>query len=241
MEAGAHFRSGVVTVSTVLSLILLTIQDPLTRGDTIYTVPIAPEASMLDQVMSIASGVLTIAFLVLTVALVPAAWNFRKSYKRINTLLDRVYGDINPIMRHASAIADNVNYISTSIRVDIQQINQTIASANQRLTEAVAMTEDRLREVNALLTVAQQEAEAMFVSAASTVRGIHTGASVLRDSALPPAGDGIEDAATLDDEYDEFDDLQANEVTDGDDSPPAAGAKPERPRIKRRTRADGDA
>jgi uncharacterized protein YoxC len=218
---------------------ILTLQGPVTAGDTIFTVPLAPEPTLLDQVMSVASGVLTISFLVLTVALVPAAWNFRKSYKRVNTLLDRIYGDVNPIMRHASSIADNVNYISTSIRVDVQQINQTIASANQRLTEAVAMTEERLREVNALLTVAQQEAEAMFVSAASTVRGIRTGASVLRDSALPPATDLADDAQALDDEYDEYDDLHAHEVTDGDDRPPTAGAQPPRPRIKRRPRADG--
>ena len=45
---------------------------------------------------------MTLAILVLTVALVPAAWNFRKSYKKISDLLDRVYGDVNPIMRHAS-------------------------------------------------------------------------------------------------------------------------------------------
>jgi uncharacterized protein YoxC len=187
--------------------------------------------------------VLTIAFLVLTVALVPAAWSFRKSYKRVNTLLDRVYGDINPLMRHASSIADNVNYITTSIRVDVQQINQTIATANQRLTEAVAMTEERLREVNALLTVAQQEAEAVFVTTASAVRGIRAGASVLRDAALPPP---VEADIALDEEYDSYDDLQDDEVTNGDDyddDPLAPGAQPERPRIRRRAgpRADGRA
>jgi hypothetical protein len=32
---------------------------------------------------------------------------FRKSYAKVSDLLDRVYG-INPLMRHASAIADNV-------------------------------------------------------------------------------------------------------------------------------------
>ena len=35
-----------------------------------------------------------------------------------------VYGDINPIMRHASAIADNVNYITTSVRTDVQQVKR---------------------------------------------------------------------------------------------------------------------
>ena len=90
---------------------------------------------------------MTIALLVLTVALVPAAWNFRKSYAKVSDLLDRVYGDINPLMRHASAIADNVNYITTSVRTDVQQVNATIAAANQRLQQAVALTEQRLERV----------------------------------------------------------------------------------------------
>src|SRR5881275_3033389 len=121
----------------------------------------------------------TIALLVLAVALVPAAWNFRKSYAKVSDLLDRVYGDINPLMRHASAIADNVNYITTSVRTDVQQVNATIAAANQRLQQAVALTEQRLGEFNALLEVVQEEAETMFIATASTVRGVRTGAAAL--------------------------------------------------------------
>ena len=93
--------------------------------------------------------------------------NFRRSYNRINKLLERIYGDINPIMRHASSVADNINYITTSIRTDVQQINATIAGANERLQQAVQMTERRLSDFNALLKVVQEEAEQMFVSTAS--------------------------------------------------------------------------
>ena len=207
-----------------------------TSADTTLVRQVGSEPSLLDQVTSIATTVLTLAFLVLTVALVPAAWNFRKSYARINELLDRVYGDINPLMRHASSIADNVNYISTSIRVDVQQINQTIASANARLTQAIAMTEDRLREVNALLTVVQEEAEDMFVSTASAVRGVRAGASVLRDGTLLPASDVEVRADALDEEYDAYEDLQDDEVTDGNDDTTRLPAddEPARPRIRRR-------
>jgi hypothetical protein len=109
------------------------------------------------------------------VALVPAAWNFRKSYAKISDMLDRIYGDINPLMRHASTIADNVNYITTSVRVDIQQVSQTVAMANAKVVEAVAVAEERIKELNALLTVVQEEAEGAFISTASTIRGVKTG------------------------------------------------------------------
>src|SRR5689334_15205979 len=155
------------------------IQASATLPDTIVTKQIPAATSTFEKITSYASGLMTIALLVLAVALVPAAWNFRKSYAKVSDLLDKVYGDVNPLMRHASAIADNVNYITTSVRSDVQQVNATIAAANHRLQQAVALTEQRLNEFNALLEVVQHEAEQAFVATASTVRGVRTGAAAL--------------------------------------------------------------
>jgi uncharacterized protein YoxC len=143
--------------------------------DTIYTKQVVAEPGLWEKVTSTASGVMTITVIILTVALVPAAWNFRKSYKKISEMLDKIYGDINPLMRHASAIADNVDYITTSIRVDVQQVSQTVAAVNQQLQQAVAGAEDRMKQLNALLDVIQEEAESAFVTTASTIRGVQTG------------------------------------------------------------------
>jgi uncharacterized protein YoxC len=143
--------------------------------DTIYTKQVVAEPGLWSKVTSVASGVMTITVIVLTVALVPAAWNFRKSYKKISEMLDKVYGDVNPLMRHASALADNVDYISTAIRVDVQQVSQTVAAVNQRLQQAAAAAEDRIKQLNALLDVVQEEAESAFVTTASTIRGVQTG------------------------------------------------------------------
>jgi uncharacterized protein YoxC len=143
--------------------------------DTIYTKEIVTEPGFWQKVASIASGIMTITVIILTIALVPAAWNFRKSYKKTSEMLDKVYGDINPLMRHASAIADNVDYISTAIRVDIQQVSQTVAAVNQRLQLAAEAAEDRIKQLNALLDVVQEEAESAFVTTASTIRGVRTG------------------------------------------------------------------
>ena len=89
--------------------------------DTIFTKQVAAEPALFEKITSAASGIMTITIIILSAALIPAAWNFRKSYKKVSDMLDKIYGDINPLMRHASAIADNVDYISTAIRVDIQQ------------------------------------------------------------------------------------------------------------------------
>ena len=150
-------------------------------SDTLLMKTVPGERGWFEQLTAIASGLVSISLLVLTVALVPAAWNFRKSYKKVSQLLDRVYADVNPLVKHASTIADNLDYITTSVRVDVQRVNQTIAAANQRLREAVEMTETRMQEFNALLKVVQQEAEETFVSTASVVRGVRKGFEVLEE------------------------------------------------------------
>jgi uncharacterized protein YoxC len=191
--------------------------------DTLLMKTVGQERGWFEKATTIASGLMTLSLLVLTVALVPAAWNFRKSYAKISDLLDRVYGDVNPLMRHAAAIADNVNYITTSVRTDVQQVNATIAAANQRLQQAVALTEARLNEFNALLEVVQQEAETMFVATASTVRGVRTGAAALH----------TEDFA--DDTYD-VPRAMSEELIDGYDDPDAPEAGTTRPRVRPRRR-----
>jgi uncharacterized protein YoxC len=193
------------------------------QADTVLMRQVGQDPGWFEKATAVASGLMTIAILVLTVALVPAAWNFRKSYKKVNDLLDRIYGDVNPLMRQASSIADNVNYITTSVRADVQQVNATVAAANQRLQQAVAMTEQRLNEFNALLEVVQEEAESMFVATASTVRGVRTGAASLHNE-----GDTEEaPLASL---------LSPQELDDGYDDPDATEAGPTRPRVRPRRR-----
>ena len=163
--------------------------------DTVLMRQVGQERGWFEKTTAVASGLMTIALLVLAVALVPAAWNFRKSYAKVSDLLDRVYGDINPLMRHASAIADNVDYISTAIRVDIQQVSQTVAAVNQRLQQAAASAEDRIKQLNALLEVVQEEAESAFVTTASTIRGVRTGINQAFDEEDWTDGDYDEDRA----------------------------------------------
>jgi uncharacterized protein YoxC len=195
--------------------------------DTIITKQVGVEQGAFAKVAGVAQGLMSIAILVLTVVLVPAAWNFRKSYKRVNDLIDRFYGDIGPLVRNANTIADNVNYITTSIRVDVQQFNQTVALANERLTMAVKTAERRLNELDGLMRLVQREAEDAFVSTASTLRGVRAGATTLRDQ----VEDGV--IADLDGEEDD-ESFEETEESHGDDGETQSEWR-ERPRVRPRT------
>ena len=204
----------------------LLIQAAAQLPDTIVTKQVSVEQGTFEKIAGVAQGLMTIAILVLTVVLVPAAWNFRSSYKRINELIDRFYGDIGPLVRNANSIADNVNYITTSLRVDVQQFNQTVALANERLTTAVRTAERRLHELDALLKVVQHEAEDAFVSTASTLRGVRAGATTLRDEVEGDlVADGFEDVEPLEERGEDH----------GDDSETENDEWRERPRVRPRT------
>jgi len=195
--------------------------------DTIITKQVAVEQGAFAKVASVAQGLMTISILVLTVVLVPAAWNFRSSYKKVNELIDRFYGDIGPLVRNANAVADNVNYITTSIRVDVQQFNQTVTLANERLTTAVKAAERRINELEALMRVVQREAEDTFVSTASTLRGVRAGATTLRDQ--------VENGVIADVRHLEDDDaFEETEETHGDYGETESEWH-ERPRVRPRT------
>ena len=176
--------------------------------DTIYTKQIAATPGVFDRIVGIASGVLTILICLFVIGLVPLLWNFRRSFQRINALLERFHGEVQPIVRHATSVADNINYITTSIRTEVQQINATITTANERLRDAVHVTERRLTDFNALLKVVQEEAEQMFVSTASAVRGVRTSAS-----ALSEPGNGMKFARRdAESEGDEAEELETEDL-----------------------------
>jgi hypothetical protein len=220
------------------------LQQAATFPDTVIMKQVAVERGWFETVTGIASGIMTLTILGLAVFLAPAAWSFWRTFRKVRELLDKVYADVTPLTRHASNVADNLDYITTSIRSDVQQVNATIATANRRLNQAVQLTETRLNEFNALLQVVQQEAEHAFVSTAAAVRGVRTGAATfggLRADAEEP----FLDEGDLDGDDGRNDDDEIEDETGGGEWQPRDGAElpgtgdpahPARPRVRSRRR-----
>lgn len=192
-----------------------------------------PAQGTFDKITSVASGVMTLTVLAIAIALIPAAWNIRRTYKKTSAMLSKVQADIAPLVKHAHTIADNVDYLSTAVRSDVGLIHSTLGSANQRLQDAAALTERRMQDFNALLAVVQEEAEGIFVSTAATVRGVRRSASHFAGSNGPELAsvevddDGLE--AAVDDE--EIHDGNDRNTYDNEDASRA-------PRIIRRARTN---
>lgn len=199
--------------------------------DTVITRQVDP--GWFERVTGAASGLMSITLLVLAVAMVPAAWNFRRAYKRWNALLEKVQGDARPLVSHAAAVADNLDYITTALRADVHRVNATVNDANERLQTAVRQMERRVQAFTALLDVAQQETERAFVTTAATVHGVRTSAAVLRDNlqnALEAPGDDV----IIDQPELGLDDPDDEDTGDGYDDFDPHG--PARPRVRPRRR-----
>lgn len=151
------------------------------------TVPAAEGwRAVLAVVTDIAIVIIALSLMFTVLALAAIAWYARKMVGKVGGLVGKVQQGVDPVLKHARDVGDNVNYISTSVRVDVQQLNQTIANANQRVNEAVSFAEKRIHALNGLLEVVQEEAEEIFIGTASAVRGARAGASRLREP-RPPA------------------------------------------------------
>jgi len=217
----------------VSAAVTLYLQVAAQAADTIYVQAAPNPQGWFQKAIGIAGAVTTLTLMVMAVALVPAAWNFRKTYKKTNAILDKIQADVMPLIKHAHSIADNMDYISTAVRADVAMIQRTLNTANERLEKVVGVTERRINEFNALLDVAQDEAEGLFVSTAATVRGVKTGASRL------VGGDGPE-IASVEVDDDDLEIVGDDEETDdyGYDDPPGSDDQPDSTRAPRVIRRD---
>ena len=59
---------------------------------------VVEKRGLLEQISTTASAIMTIALLVLTVFAIPVASRLRRTYQKVDHLLDRVHIDLAPIM-----------------------------------------------------------------------------------------------------------------------------------------------
>lgn len=97
-----------------------------------------------------------------------------------------------PLLERSKSVAANVEFITASLRTDIEGLNRSIRALNDRLAQASDHMERRIDDFNALMEVVQGEAEDIFLDTAATTRGVRAGMRTLatgdrrRVDELPP-------------------------------------------------------
>lgn len=109
---------------------------------------------------------------------------------RITRAVSNLRGDLahhaDPLLDRGRAIAANVEFISATVRTDVEKLNTSVRALSDRLQQASDRMEERIEEFNALMEVVQGEAEDVFLDTAATVRGVRAGAHRLTEPREDP-------------------------------------------------------
>ena len=226
----SSWHASMTSVLTLAGDFLL--QVSATSRDTIITKQIAARG-LFEQLTAAASTVMTFALLALVVVAIPVAWRLRATYQKFDKLLERIHNDVAPIISNAHSVTDNLNFITTAIRTDVAKLHETIDAGNERVRRAIDQSEQRVKEFNALLRVVQEEAEGLFISTASTVRGVQEGTRAFQDpSGMDLASDELDADVESDREFDleeESDGNQRRTESPSDAGPAAPRVRPRAP------------
>ena len=148
--------------------------------------------------VSIVIVAVTIVVLVVVLAILLVRMN-----KVLLEVRNGVRNNLGPVSERARGIAENVEFITRTIRTDVEKLNGSVTAVTDKLKLASERMEERIEDFNALMEVVQQEAEDVFIDTAATVRGVRAGMGSLAGG-----------HASLADEEHAMDQLEATETED---------------------------
>ena len=182
----------------------------MTRSLSLSVLPLQQAASGTPAIsIQVAADVSTVVIAVISVILLVAVLLFLVQLKKLLASLQR---HVQPVTDRARVAAENVEYISTVVREDVQKVRASVSGLSDRLGDASERMEERVEEFNALMDVVQDEAESVLLDTAAIVRGVRAGAQTIGGSVAGagPGGDAQEpeplegeDDSEAEDEVDE--------------------------------------
>jgi uncharacterized protein YoxC len=149
--------------------------------------------SIFEEITAISSAIIGASLVALIVFLLVAAARARTAGKRFEDKLQQAVDDLKPLLgdlkpliydlrpliERGKVISEDVAAMTRSIRGNVTAVSETVMAVNEQALTALAAAEERLAEFDALISVVQSEAEDIFVSTASAVRGVRGGAASL--------------------------------------------------------------
>ena len=93
------------------------LQQAASMPDTVVMKTVATGRGWFETVTGIASGLLSITLVILTIFVAPAAWEFWKTFRKAQKLLDRFDADVGPLVVNARALASRLGELNALLAV----------------------------------------------------------------------------------------------------------------------------
>lgn len=119
--------------------------------------------------------VLSLGLIVGLFLAVPTLRRLSDLLARLDESIQRTEGEIEPVLEHLRRSADNVDYVTTVLRSDVETMGDTVEQAAETTRRMLEMAEERASEIHGFLEVVQEEAEETFLSTASLLRALRGG------------------------------------------------------------------
>jgi hypothetical protein len=141
--------------------------------DTVFVVAPATARSVAADWALVILGAAAAVGIVVAVPLIFQLRNGLRSLRRASKEVER---RADPLLERGKVVGANLEFITTTLKHDVEALNSAIRSLSDRLTQASNHMEERVHDFNALMEVVQSEAEGVFVDTAATARGVRAGA-----------------------------------------------------------------
>lgn len=129
------------------------------------------ESITILTVVGLATWILlSLALLGGLIYLFPTLQRLQRIARQLDRILDRSEGRVAPVLDHVERVADNAEYITTAVRVDVETVGDTVEQASRSARRMLDMVEERASDLAGFLEVVQEEAEDTFIATASTLR-----------------------------------------------------------------------
>lgn len=105
----------------------------------------------------------------------------RRAMKAIEDTSDQLMPRLDPLLGHATSIADDVREVTAGAREDAEAARELVRDLLGRSRRAADSVEERVRRLGLVVEVVQEEAEVLLMDTAATARGISATARALRE------------------------------------------------------------
>lgn len=145
-------------------------------------------AQQLDRIADLHTAMAIAMFIVSVIGLGIAAGALR-SVIRMRKAFDRslltLPAKTDPVVASITRVAENAREVSEIVRFRTRDVLDNLEEVSVRLKIGAESVEDRIKRFGLVMDVVQAEAEEILLDAASTARGVHTAAEVLRNKQSP--------------------------------------------------------
>lgn len=144
-------------------------------ADTLLMRQVPPERTGFEQTVFVAAGLAQIVTLVVVVLLAVIFYRMWKAQQAMHEQLSRLSSQIDPMLKSATAAAENVRALTDTVRRDASAAAEALSDATTRVRDSVRGIADRIDDVGELLGRVTAKADAVVDVASAAASTIQAG------------------------------------------------------------------